>query len=359
MNKSQMLQDMILNEIYTGRLKPGDPIPSRNQLCRKYKCSRNTVERAVSVLKQRGCLISNQGGATRVAPRSARKSASGPSDLFVVSGTLHEHSERAIRELFFPDLESSINVRAIRESDLLRHIDVVSRPGAAMIWVTPGIDSLWFMAHLERANVPQLLINRNYLHYNFAGTDAAASIRSGLEWLHDAAGSECALVSGCAELARPYLAERLIAFYESAAALAMTPRPQHIMVRPIQDLPAQVSEIGSSLFASENTPAGIVVLDSRLTVPLVTIGHMYGKTPGRDYFLLTYDYHSALFKYDGIGMLRQQNEKLYLESQRWLQDGYAEKRLPFHSCIPAELITSSGSVKEQDSSFSQNSCCQL
>ena len=70
MNKSQMLQDMILNEICSGRWKPGDPIPSRNQLCRKYKCSRNTVERAVLALKQRGCLISNQGGATRVAARA-------------------------------------------------------------------------------------------------------------------------------------------------------------------------------------------------------------------------------------------------------------------------------------------------
>ena len=61
MHKSQMLQDMILNEICSGHWKPGDPIPSRNQLCRKYKCSRNTVERAVSSLKQRGVLVSNQG----------------------------------------------------------------------------------------------------------------------------------------------------------------------------------------------------------------------------------------------------------------------------------------------------------
>ena len=338
MNKSQMLQDMILNEICSGRWKPGDPIPSRNQLCRKYKCSRNTVERAVSSLKQRGVLISNQGGSTRVSQHSGRQNAAGPSDLFVVSGALHEHSEREIRELFFPDLESSINVRAIRETDLLRHMDIVSRPGAAMIWVTPAVDSLWFMAHLERADVPQLLINRNYLHYNFAGTDSA-SIRKGMEWLRSIAGPECALVSGCADLARPYLAERLIAFYETAAVLNMSLRPEHIQVMPVLDLPAQVSEIGNRLFASGNTPAGIVVLDSRITVSLVTLGHTYGKTPGRDYCLLTYDFLPELCKYNGIGMLRQQNEKLYLESQRWLLDGYAEKRLPFHSAIPAELIT--------------------
>lgn len=351
MHKSQMLQDMILNEICSGHWKPGDPIPSRNQLCRKYKCSRNTVERAVSSLKQRGVLVSNQGAATRVSSHSGRRAAAGPSELFVVSGNLHEHSERAIRELFFPDLESSINVRAIRETDLLRHMDIVSRPGTAMIWVTPAVDSLWFMAHLERANVPQLLINRNYLHYNFAGTDSLASIRKGVEWLRSVAGPECALVSGCADLARPYLAERLIAFYETAAVLNMSMRPEHIQVMPIQDLPAQISEIGSRLFASGNTPAGIVVLDSRITVSLVTLGHTYGKAPGRDYYLLTYDFLPELCKYDGIGMLRQQNEKLYLESQRWLLDGYAEKHLPFHSAIPADLITAAPKGSDLETPF--------
>ena len=338
MNKSQMLQDMILNEIGAGRWKPGEPIPSRNQLCRKYKCSRNTVERAVSALKLRGCLVSNQGGSTRVAAPGVRN---GPSELFVVSGLLNERSDRAIRELFFPDLESAINVRAIRENEMLRHLDTISRPGSAVIWVTPGVASLWLMAHLERAHVPQLLINRRYLHYNFAGTDTGASIRTGLDWLRNAAGRDCAVVSGCPDLAMPYLSERLIAFYESAAELDMTPAPGRILVMPIHDLPAQVSEIGSRLFASDRPPSGIVVLDSRLTVPLVTIGHMYGKTLGRDYFLLTYDFHPELVKYHGIGMLRQQNEKLYLESQRWLREGYAERRAVFRSAIPAELIVPS------------------
>lgn len=356
MNKSQMLQDIILNEINSGRWKSGESIPSRNQLCRRYKCSRNTVERAIAALKQRGCLVSNQGGSTRVMLQTGRPSRFGISELFVVSGTLHEHSERAIRELFFPDLESTVNVRAIRENDLLRHMDTVSRPGTAMIWVTPGVESLWFMAHLEHAGVPQLLINRNYFHYNYAGTDTAASIRKGLEWLRDSAGPECALVSGCSDLSMPYLSERLIAFYEAAAGLSMTPCPEWIQVRPIRDLPAQVSEIGSRLFAGEKTPAGIVVLDSRLTVPLVTIGYMYGKTPGKDYYLLTYDFHPELCKYDGIGMLRQQNEKLYLESQRWLQDGYAEKHSVFRSSIPAELITAPPRVGEPEIPSGRKSC---
>ncbi len=340
MNKSQMLQDMILSDLSSGRFKPGEPIPSRNQLCRKYKCSRNTVERAIAALKLKGCLVSNQGGTTRVA--SSYQTSSSPTELFIVSGFFHEQSERAIREMFFPSLESKINVRAIRESDLLRNTDTVSHPGAALIWVTPGIEAMWLMAHLERSGVPQLLINRIYRHYNYAGTDTAASIREGMTWLMNEAGRECALVSRKADLAMPYLSERLIAFYQTAAELGAKLTGDRIHVRSFRDFPAELSETGSRLFASGKPPRGIVVLDSSLTVPLVTCGHMYNMTPGRDYFLLTYDFLPELIKYDGIAMMRQQNEKLYLESQRWLMDGYAEKRAPFHSAIRTELIVCKG-----------------
>ena len=37
-------------------------------------------------------------------------------------------------------------------------------------------------------------------------------------------------------------------------------------------------------------------------------------------------------------MMRQQLEKMFRESQRWLLDGYAEQRRPFHSAIKTELL---------------------
>lgn len=358
MNKSQMLQDMILNEVRAGRYRPGEPIPSRNQLCRKYNCSRNTVERAITALKQKGSLVSNQGGTTRVAAPPEVQTPGMPAKLFVVSGGMtHEYSDRSIRELFFPDLESSIDVRVIRESTLLRYMDIVAHPGAAVIWVMPEIASLWAMRHLDHSGVPQLLINRNYPNCNYAATDTAASIREGMIWLRETAGTDCAMISGCADLSMPYLADRLIAFYESSAALSIPLSPERLHVFPVRDLPAQVSETGRDLFASGRPPRGIVVLDSRLTVPLVTIGHMYGMTPGRDYFLLTFDYHPELDKYSGIGMLRQQYGKLYLESQRWLCEGYARRGELFRSAIPAELVFGAGSAAKTITAAYQNPAC--
>ena len=336
MNKSQMLQDMILSDLQNGKFKPGDPIPSRNQLSRKYKCSRNTVERAVAALKQRGRLVSTQGGATRVAALPDQDP--GITEMYIVSGSQPEYAERAIREMFFPALDEKLTIHVIRENDLLRHVDVISHPGTAVIWVMPDVDSIAQMTLFERANVPQLLINRIYKHFSYAATDTYGSLQDGLEWLCSHAGNTCAVVSRSADLNVPYLSERQLAFFRVAAEKGVRVDPEQIHFDSFQEFPVKVSEVGCKLFASGDPPKGIVILDATLTVPLVTLGHIHGMMPGRDYFLLTYDYHSELSHYDGVLMLRQQNEKLYKESWRWLQEGFAGKRTPFYSSVKTELV---------------------
>ena len=335
MNKSLMLQNMILAEIRVGRLKVGDPILSRNQLCKKYNCSRNTVERAVQALKERGCLASNQGGRTYV------NSTGGEShkirELFIISCSFPDMNDRSLREIFFPEVGPDTPVHRLREHEVLKQLDALCTPGSAAIWVTPGIESIPMMDHLERRGIPQLLINRNYKNFNCACTDTKNSVREGLSWLLIEAGRDIALVSPNASLGSPFISERLIAFYESAAELGARLRSDTIFMREFQDIPTEMSEVGNRLFAAKHPPRGIVVLHSALTLPLVTCARLYGMLPGKDFFLLTYDVIPELATYPGIAMMHQQLEKMFRESQRWLLDGYAEHRRPFHSAIKTEL----------------------
>ena len=335
MNKSRMLQDMILSEIRLGRLRNGDRIPSRNQLCKKYNCSRNTVERAVQALKKHGYLASNQGGGTYVnnAGGESRKIRR----LFIISGSFPELNDRSLREIFFPEVASDIPVHRLREHEVLKQLDALCSPDSAVIWVMPGIESIPMMDHLERRGIPQLLINRNYKEFNCASTDTKNSIREGLSWLLIEAGRDIALVSPDATLEAPYIAERLIAFYESAAELGAKLRSDTIFMRRFKDIPTEMSEVGNRLFAAKKPPRGIVVLHSALTLSLVTCARLYGMLPGKDFFLLTYDEIPELATYPGVAMMRQQLEKMFRESQRWLLDGYAEHRRPFHSAIKTEL----------------------
>ena len=338
MNKSAILEEKILHAIAAGQYRPGDAIPSRNRLAAKFSCSRTTVEHAVDSLKRRGFLISNQGGATRVASLPNGLLSGNPEVVYIIAGGLEIYSEQAIRDMFLPGLEGQIGIHPLSDEALLQYMDKLTRPGVALVWIMPRAESLWYIRFFQLRNVPQLLINRDYGEYDNAGTDTLSSLREGLSWLMIEAGRDLAVVSRTPVMKQPYLAERLNAFYECAVALGARLRSDWICVRPFLDIPGEMSEAGLMLFSSANPPRGIVVLENSLPLPLVTCGQIYGKKPGRDYFLLTFDYIPELKNYPGVGMMRQQDEKLFLETKRWIMEGYFHRKQPFKSRIKTELI---------------------
>jgi ABC-type glycerol-3-phosphate transport system substrate-binding protein len=63
------LRLLIKREIDTGRLKPGDQIPTEAELCRRYEISRTPVRQALLELTREGVLVRTVGRGTFVAPR--------------------------------------------------------------------------------------------------------------------------------------------------------------------------------------------------------------------------------------------------------------------------------------------------
>jgi molybdate-binding protein/DNA-binding transcriptional regulator YhcF (GntR family) len=63
----QQIAETIRAEILSGKLRPGDRLPSVRQLCEQWNCTPGTVQRAYAVLAQRGLLLSQAGKGTRVA----------------------------------------------------------------------------------------------------------------------------------------------------------------------------------------------------------------------------------------------------------------------------------------------------
>ena len=59
--KVQLLVDEIMNHITTGVYKEGDPLPSINQISKRQKVSRDTVFKALNILKDQGILNSIHG----------------------------------------------------------------------------------------------------------------------------------------------------------------------------------------------------------------------------------------------------------------------------------------------------------
>jgi len=68
--KYVQLMFQLREQIDSGDLKPGDPLPTRKKLMREHGLSLSTVTRAISELERQGWLISRQGSGTFVVKRS-------------------------------------------------------------------------------------------------------------------------------------------------------------------------------------------------------------------------------------------------------------------------------------------------
>jgi DNA-binding FadR family transcriptional regulator len=84
---SQIIVEQIRDLVRTGRLKPGDRLPSERDLCERFGVSRVTVREALRVLESSGLVqifVGARGGAFVTSPTSERVGA-GLADLLTLS----------------------------------------------------------------------------------------------------------------------------------------------------------------------------------------------------------------------------------------------------------------------------------
>lgn len=75
--KYQTIENEIKSQIENGELKPGDMIPSENQLCELHNTSRMTVRQALNNLVIEGYLFKHKGRGTFVSKRKIEKNIQG------------------------------------------------------------------------------------------------------------------------------------------------------------------------------------------------------------------------------------------------------------------------------------------
>ncbi|HWB54139.1 MAG TPA: GntR family transcriptional regulator, partial [Tepidisphaeraceae bacterium] len=74
--RHQEVLDALLAELASGRLRAGDRLPTESELAEAFSASRSTIARAMRDLKDRGLLLSQRGGGTRVTRKIDRKKES-------------------------------------------------------------------------------------------------------------------------------------------------------------------------------------------------------------------------------------------------------------------------------------------
>lgn len=121
------LKEILLEEIEGGNLKPGDLIPSENQLMRQFQISRNTVKKAIEDLVQEGVLYRVQGKGTFVSTPKFEQPLTGfysfskvmkerriPTKDEVVSVSICEPGLRIKKNLNLSEIDKVIEITRLR-----------------------------------------------------------------------------------------------------------------------------------------------------------------------------------------------------------------------------------------------------
>lgn len=335
-SKVDILQEKIIGKISSGKIKPGEMLPSRHQYMRRYNCARGTIDAAISRLAKDGFVYSRQGGGTYVAEKSTGNRIQ---QIFIMdSGGSSEVFETGLQSgKLAGECQGSIPSTVFAMDDAYVNLDKFARPGNGVVWVRPSYNYLMAMNYLSDMAIPQLLIGRSYSNFDFVTTDAKKSIKEGLEHLKGVT-TEITFVSEKNDPDRPYIAERQIAFYQSCVELNIKIRGEWIFDFDKSNFADEISRIGKKLFLREDYPRGIFLENIQAAIPLITFAEAHGKTLGRDFFLLLFDKEPNLMNRTGILMLNQQWEAMENQVIEWVKTKNKDLKKEFKQKIKTELI---------------------
>ncbi len=328
LSKTLVVERYLMDLIENGTLSANAPLPSQQQLMVRCGCSRTIVVRALEHLRSSGYIYSRKGVGSFVVSggRSSRVR-----EIVVIGERGEVLSLYPFSEILFRLDCGKLPVRWITERFANDNAHSFFVPGQAVIWLLPRESLLTLMYFLRSKGMPQLLVNRSYDDFDCVYTDALAGLREGLAHLINKAEREIAFISRVPDSSRPYLWERTIAFYEACLAVEAKLSPDAVFRRTFSNPPGDFAEIGRELFRSSRSLRGIFAMEHDLVPYVLMTASQYGLTPGKDYFLLTFDTPVSIGSQKGIITMVQPMEFFRQSIEQWLQliGNKTEKRLVF------------------------------
>jgi len=335
-SKVDILKEKIIGEISSGKIKPGDVLPSRHQYMRRYDCARGTIDAAISTLAQDGFVYSRQGGGTYVA----EKSPGGFIQQICImdTGNLSERIDTGLQSgNLAGECQATLPCSVYAVDDAYVNLDKFARPGNGVVWVRPSYDYYMAMNYLANLGIPQLLIGRSYGNFDFITTDAKKGIKEGLEYL-SSKSSEIAFISDTNNPDQPYIAERQIAFYQSCVELNIKVRGEWIFDFDTKSFSSEISRIGNHLFLADDSPRAIFLSCVSTAMPLITFAEAHGKIVGKDFELLVFDKEPTLINRPGISMLKQKWETMAEAVMEWVSIKNSDTKKVFKRKIKPDLL---------------------
>lgn len=307
LSKIDTIKQKILNDIRSGRLAPGDALYSRHQFMKRYKCSRGSIDRAITELTRDGYVYSRQGAGTYVAGEPPRSEEI--RQVFVVQ-SYHKNSVGRVlaqTSALVAELQSFMPCYLIHYDDVNINLNRIIRPGNAVIWNRPSYEQMMAIDYIANAGIPQMILGRVFNDYNYITTDSRAGILEGLKWLcKDNDTRELAFVSRSYDTRYPYIAERQIEFFEACVELDLKIRQDWLMVGSKEAGEDNIARNAATKFFTGSECPELIYIDfSTAALAFLAQASALGREPGRDFKLLTFDSALGLEDKKGVAMIVQ------------------------------------------------------
>ncbi|XID92785.1 GntR family transcriptional regulator [Paenibacillaceae bacterium WGS1546] len=167
------LKERILSWIAGGKYRPGDKLPSENELVEQFSFSRQTVRQSIGELVREGWLVREQGKGTFVGrPSAERRASAGHRTVGVITTSISDYIfpsivrgiEAALKNKGYRLLLSSTDHRKDRERECLEMMlshavcGLIVEPTKSAEG-NPNFDN--YLA-IEQHGIPLLMINEGY-----------------------------------------------------------------------------------------------------------------------------------------------------------------------------------------------------
>ncbi len=161
----QSIAKLLLAEIEAGAHPVGKPLPTREDLAKRFKVARATIDRAVISLVKRGALESTRGSGTFVAApgRDYHFCVLGGSTLGAV-GSLRNRARKRFAKMDWSELEGKAARARLSQFD-------------GLLWICPEARQLEWADALA-SKVPQIIVNRHIERFNYVSTDHHGAIKA-------------------------------------------------------------------------------------------------------------------------------------------------------------------------------------
>jgi len=333
LSKIDIIKEKILRDIQSGLLKPGDKLYSRHQFMHRYKCSRDSIDKAIYELGRNGILYSRQGSGTFVTEKQASNCEF--SKIYLISEFTHMTA-------FSPgslaaEIQHYVDCSLCRPGDVNITLHKIAGVANAVIWERPDYSQMMIMDYLRNAGVAQLIIHRIYDDYDYVSTDSQNGIKEGLEWLTSHAGKTIAYISSKTQTIYPYIAERQLEFYELALRMGLRVIPDKIFndSERYNCGYKDIEKIANALFDIKEPVKGIYLDNFLMAEPLIAMAETRCMLPGRDFYMLIFDFEKSLVGIPGVAMIRQNVEGFNDKVIKWILQ---KSRKPLREKILPTLI---------------------